>query len=80
MSTSTPAAAVATENSPPLILSSSFSDWLASVDAALTLTTYQAGRLFFIWRGLSRNDAAERHWIGMVLALNGTKSAPVCPV
>ena len=47
MSTSTPAAA--TEN-PMLILSSRFSDWLASVDAALTLTTYQAGRLFFIGR------------------------------
>lgn len=78
MSTST--AAAATENSPLLILSSSFSDWLASVDAALTLTTYQAGRLFFIWRGLSRNDATERHWIGMVLAPHGTKGAPVCPV
>jgi len=28
-----------------LLLSSRFSDWLASVDACLSLTTYQAGRL-----------------------------------
>ena len=35
---------------PLLLLSSRFSDWLASVDACLSLTTYQAGRLFFIGR------------------------------
>src|SRR5215831_8337614 len=31
-------------------VSARFSDWLASVDACLSLTTYQAGRLFFIGR------------------------------
>jgi uncharacterized protein (TIGR03032 family) len=35
---------------PLMLLSSRFSEWLASVDASLALTTYQAGRLFFIGR------------------------------
>ena len=42
--------AAATDKGPMLTLSSRFSEWLASVDAALSLTTYQAGRLFFIGR------------------------------
>jgi uncharacterized protein (TIGR03032 family) len=40
----------AADKGPLLILSSRFSDWLAAVDAALSLTTYQAGRLFFVGR------------------------------
>jgi uncharacterized protein (TIGR03032 family) len=40
----------ASDKGPFLLLSSCFSDWLASVDACLSLTTYQAGRLFFIGR------------------------------
>jgi len=36
----------ASDKGPFLLLSSRFSDWLASVDACLSLTTYQAGRLF----------------------------------
>src|ERR1700751_404704 len=38
------------DKGPLLLLSSRFTDWLASVDACLSLTTYQAGRLFFIGR------------------------------
>lgn len=34
----------------PLMLSQRFSDWLGTADASLALTTYQAGRLFFIGR------------------------------
>ena len=40
----------ASDKAPLLLLSSSFSEWLASVDATLSLTTYQAGRLFFVGR------------------------------
>lgn len=40
----------ASDKGPLLLLSSRFSDWLASVDACLSLTTYQPGRLFFIGR------------------------------
>src|SRR5262245_44538251 len=40
----------ASDKGPLLLLSSRFSDWLASVDACLSLTPYQAGRLFFIGR------------------------------
>src|SRR5436190_19949040 len=40
----------ASDKGPLLLLSARFSDWLASVDACLSLTTYQAGRLFFIGR------------------------------
>jgi uncharacterized protein (TIGR03032 family) len=40
----------ASDKGPLLLLSSRFSDWLASVDACLSLTTYQAGRLFFVGR------------------------------
>src|SRR5215475_4478132 len=40
----------ASDKGPLLLLSSRFSDWLGSVDACLSLTTYQAGRLFFIGR------------------------------
>jgi uncharacterized protein (TIGR03032 family) len=43
-------AATASDKGPLLLLSSRFSDWLASVNAGLSLTTYQAGRLFFIGR------------------------------
>ncbi len=47
---STSLADAASDKGPVLLLSSRFSDWLASVDASLSLTTYQAGRLFFIGR------------------------------
>ena len=47
---STSAAGTATDRAPLLTLSARFADWLASVDASLSLTTYQAGRLFFIGR------------------------------
>jgi uncharacterized protein (TIGR03032 family) len=47
---STSPSGAASDKGPLLLLSSSFSDWLASVDACLSLTTYQAGRLFFIGR------------------------------
>jgi len=40
----------ASDKGPLLLLSSRFSDWLASVDASLSLTTYQAGRLIFVGR------------------------------
>jgi uncharacterized protein (TIGR03032 family) len=40
----------ASDKGPLLLLSARFFDWLASVDACLSLTTYQAGRLFFIGR------------------------------
>src|ERR1700751_619790 len=45
------------DKGPLLLLSSRFTDWLASVDACLSLTTYQAGRLFFIGR---RSDGGVR--------------------
>ena len=38
------------ERGPLLLLSSRLSDWLAEVDASLSFTTYQAGRLFFVGR------------------------------
>jgi len=38
------------DKGPLLLLSSRFSEWLAGVDVSLSLTTYQAGRLFFIGR------------------------------
>ncbi|MEZ5803195.1 MAG: TIGR03032 family protein [Rhizobiaceae bacterium] len=38
------------EKGPLILLSSSFSEWLASADVTLAITTYQAGRLFFIGR------------------------------
>lgn len=38
------------DKGPLLVLSPRFSEWLASVDASLSLTTYQAGRLFFVGR------------------------------
>src|SRR6185312_9366629 len=47
---STSPSGAASDKGPVLLLSSSFSEWLASVDATLSLTTYQAGRLFFIGR------------------------------
>jgi uncharacterized protein (TIGR03032 family) len=40
----------ASDKGPVLLLSPRFSDWLASADVCLSLTTYQAGRLFFIGR------------------------------
>ena len=40
----------AADRGPVMLLSSRFSDWLASADVCLSLTTYQAGRLFFIGR------------------------------
>jgi uncharacterized protein (TIGR03032 family) len=42
---------------PVLQLSARFTDWLASVDACLALTTYQAGRLMFVGR---RPDGSVR--------------------
>ena len=42
---------------PLLLLSPRFSDWLAAAGASLALTTYQAGRLFFIGR---KPDGAVR--------------------
>ena len=47
---STSPSGAASDKGPLLLLSPRFSDWLASVDACLSLTTYQAGRLFFIGR------------------------------
>ena len=47
---SKPPAKPATDKGPVLLLSQRFSDWLASVNACVALTTYQAGRLFFIGR------------------------------
>lgn len=38
------------DEGPLMLLSSGFSDWLASADTSISLTTYQAGRLFFIGR------------------------------
>ena len=38
------------DKGPVLLLSPRFSDWLASTDVCVALTTYQAGRLFFIGR------------------------------
>ena len=38
------------KSGPMLLLSPRFSEWLASVNACVALTTYQAGRLFFIGR------------------------------
>lgn len=49
--------ATAIDKAPLLVLSARFSDWLASVDACLSFTTYQAGRLFFIGR---RPDGSVR--------------------
>src|SRR3954464_4137339 len=43
-------AGAASDKGPVLVLSPRFSDWLASGDACISLTTYQAGRLFFIGR------------------------------
>ena len=54
---STRPSGAASDKGPFLLLSSGFSDWLASVDACLSLTTYQAGRLFFIGR---RGDGGVR--------------------
>jgi uncharacterized protein (TIGR03032 family) len=47
---STSPSGAASDKGPVLLLSSRFSEWLASVDASLSLTTYQAGRLFFVGR------------------------------
>src|SRR6476619_8028100 len=47
---STSPSGAASDKAPLLLLSLRFSEWLASVDACLSLTTYQAGRLFFIGR------------------------------
>lgn len=38
------------DKGPLLTLSSRFSHWLAAVDASISITTYQAGRLFFVGR------------------------------
>jgi len=45
------------DKGPVLLLSPGFSDWLASTDVCVALTTYQAGRLFFIGR---RDDGGVR--------------------
>ena len=44
------------EKGPLILLSSSFSEWLASADVTLAITTYQAGRLFFIGRKAEGGD------------------------
>jgi uncharacterized protein (TIGR03032 family) len=54
---STSPADAASDKGPVLLLSPRFTEWLASADASLSLTTYQAGRLFFIGR---RDDGAVR--------------------
>jgi len=38
------------DQGPLLLLSQSFAAWLAASNVCLALTTYQAGRLFFIGR------------------------------
>lgn len=38
------------DKGPLLLLSSRFAEWLAEADVSLSLTTYQAGRLFFVGR------------------------------
>jgi hypothetical protein len=38
------------DKGPLLLLSQRFAAWLAAADVCLALTTYQAGRLFFIGR------------------------------
>lgn len=45
------------DKGPLLILSSRFAEWLETADVSLALTTYQAGRLFFIGR---KNDGGIR--------------------
>jgi uncharacterized protein (TIGR03032 family) len=51
--------AAAAPKEPLLILSSRFADWLGQVDTVLTLTTYQAGRMFFI--GRKRDGGVRAH-------------------
>jgi uncharacterized protein (TIGR03032 family) len=50
MSTTAETAAPQRDRGPLLLLSPRFSDWLASANACVALTTYQAGRLFFVGR------------------------------
>lgn len=38
------------DKGPVLLLSQRFSEWMAGVDVSIVLTTYQAGRLFFVGR------------------------------
>ncbi len=38
------------DKGPVMLLSLRFAEWLAAADVCLALTTYQAGRLFFIGR------------------------------
>ncbi len=52
-------AGAAGDKGPVLVLSPRFSDWLAAADACLSLTTYQAGRLFFI--GRNANGGVRAH-------------------
>ena len=47
---SKPSAGPSRDKGPVLLLSQRFSDWLGSANVCVALTTYQAGRLFFIGR------------------------------
>jgi hypothetical protein len=47
----------ARDKGPLLLLSQRFAAWLATADVCLALTTYQAGRLFFIGR---KDDGSVR--------------------
>lgn len=49
--------ASAAERGPVMMMSAHFSGWLARMDASIALTTYQAGRLFFVGR---RPDGSVR--------------------
>ncbi|CAN7270520.1 TIGR03032 family protein [Rhizobium sp. LjRoot254] len=51
------------DKGPLLTLSSRFAEWLASVDASLSLTTYQAGRLFFVGRKVDGGVRAHERMI-----------------
>jgi len=46
-----------------MILSPRFSEWLAGVDASIALTTYQAGRLFFVGRKVDGSVRAHERMI-----------------
>ncbi len=48
------------DKGPLLLLSQRFAAWLAAADVCLALTTYQAGRLFFIGRKDDGGDARAR--------------------
>lgn len=51
------------DKGPLLLLSSGFAEWLSSVNASLSLTTYQAGRLFFVGRKADGGVRAHERFI-----------------